>query len=281
MTLKSETLLLQILDDYSSGASNSLEAIAIRNGIAIRTLFMWMRDENLIVDYLGREGITFGQAMGAARNVMKIVTVGRVFEDYVLNGRKVEAWHHGEPSYVDDEQAILIDDLDTREMLYGYRDGKKRDADGHRIIRTRVEYAPAQLIQKFAESNMPKIYGNKSEVTMKGSVGLGVTTVGVQRPIPPDVLAKLEPVTETMSLAPPTTNTDEVFEAEEEIDEVEQPEPEPVERIIRSAPTARETVAAATPAPVGVNEVPLRAPRNALEADLFDKLAAARGRATL
>ena len=34
--------LLRILNDYSSGRTNSLERLALGNGIALRTLFVWM-----------------------------------------------------------------------------------------------------------------------------------------------------------------------------------------------------------------------------------------------
>ena len=76
MTLKNDTeLLIQILDDYSSGVTNSLETLASRNSISVRTLFMWMRDKDLVLDYMGRVGVTFGQAMTMARSVMKHITV--------------------------------------------------------------------------------------------------------------------------------------------------------------------------------------------------------------
>jgi hypothetical protein len=148
--------LIQILDDYSSGVTNSLETLAQRNGIAVRTLFMWMRDKNIVLDYMGREGVTFGQAMAMARNVMKAVTVGRTLEDYVLNGRRVEVWHHGAPQFEEDEELIALGEEFCRDVL-GLPDMYKRDPNGNRLIRTRVEYAPAQLIETYARANMPGV----------------------------------------------------------------------------------------------------------------------------
>ena len=71
MLKNNSELLLAVLDDYSSGAVHSLEGLAQRHGIAVRTLFMWMRDKNITLDYMGRTGITFGQAMQQARTVAK------------------------------------------------------------------------------------------------------------------------------------------------------------------------------------------------------------------
>lgn len=274
--------LLQILNDYSSGITNSLEVLAQINGVSIRSLFVWMRDPTITVDFMGREGITFGQAMTMARNVMKVVTVGKTLEEYVLRGREIQVWHGGAPSYLDDEEAILEEDLDVREMLYGYRDGKKRDANGNRIIATRIEYAPAQLIEKYAASNMSAVYGNKSEVTMRGNVGLGVTVVGQRPPLPPEVQAMVAgEITDMVKVKvpqiAPATDTPEQYEPEPNLDvPVTAPEPE---RVIRSLPGEREKIAPPTPKPVGINEIPERQPRSELERSLFDALRKARERA--
>jgi hypothetical protein len=281
-------LLIKILDDYSSGATHSLEMLAKRNFISTRTLFLWMRDKDIIVpEYMGRQNITFGAAMALARNVAKVIIVSRTLEAYVAEGRRVEVWHHGEPSYEDDEAAVLEEDLELREMLFGYRDGKKRDANGNRIVRTRIEFAPAALIEKYASANMPQIYGQKSEVTMKGNVSLGVTTIGQRAPLPPQVQAMLPgaigpmgagEITETVRVPQiaPTTDTPEVFEAEANLDApVTAPEPE---RVIRDLPGVREKIAPPTK-PVGFNEIPARQPRSEMERDLFARLASAREKA--
>lgn len=289
MTLKNDTeFLIQILDDYSSGVTNSLEVLAKRNGVNVRTLFMWMRDKSLVLDYMGRSQITFGQAMAMARNVMKAVTVGRTLEDYVLNGRRVEVWHHGRPQFEEDETLVKLGEEFVRDVL-GLPDMYRRDANGNRILATRIEYAPAQLIETYARANMPSVYGNKSEVTMKGQVSLGVTTMGIQRPLPPEVQAQIasdasggrEKITETVKLAAPTTSTPEQFTAvDPDLEDILQPvaAPEP-ERVIRDVPSEREKVAPPTPKPMGYSEVPLREPRNDLERDLFAKLRAAKEKA--
>ena len=275
MTLKNDPeFLIQILDDYSSGVTNSLEVLAKRNGVHVRTLFMWMRDKSLTLNYMGRENITFGQAMGMARNVMKAVTVGRTLEDYVLNGRRVESWHHGQPVFEEDEELVRFGEDFVKNVL-GLPDMYRRDENGNRVIATRIEYAPAQLIETYARANMPGVYGNKSEVTMKGQVSLGVTTIGTQRPLPPQVQAQIagEKITETVKLAP-TTDTPERYEPEAE--PVAPPAPPEAERVIRDVPSEREKIAPPTPKPMGYSEVPLREPRNDLERDLFAKLRTAK-----
>jgi len=191
MTLKTDkNLLMALLDTYTSGVTNSLETVAAMNGVSFRSVYSWLRDPEIILDeYMGEQNITFGKAMNLARNVSKVLTVGRSLEDRVLNGLRVQVWHHGQPSYQDDEKAILIEDLDLREMIFGYRDGKKRDSDGNRIIMTKIEAPPAQLVEVYARANMPAIYGHKTETTIKG-VELGVTVItnAVRRPLPPEAL---------------------------------------------------------------------------------------------
>ena len=194
MTKKTnENLLLAILDTYTSGVSNSLETISAMNGVSFRSVYSWLRDPEIILpEYMGEQNVTFGRALNLARNVAKAITISRSLEDRVLNGLKVQVWHHGQPSYVDDEKAILIEDLDLREMIFGYRDGKKRNAQGERIIATRIEAPPAQLVEVYARANMREVYGQRSEVTttLRGSLGVTVAAVaGPRRPVPPEALA--------------------------------------------------------------------------------------------
>ena len=275
MTLKNDPeLLIRILDTYTSGVTNSLETVAAMNGVSFRSVYSWLRDESITVDYMGEQNITFGRAMNLARNVSKVLTVGRSLEDRVLNGLKVQVWHHGQPSYVDDEKAILIEDLDLRELIFGYRDGKKRDADGNRIIATRIEAPPAQLVEVYARANMPSIYGHKTETTIRGNLELGVQVVGSRGPVPPEAL----PYATAADLAGTITETTliesakgEVFEAvaaDEVLDELlglevtdtspdapepDEPEPaavrtaEPDPGASSSAPTEREISAPANP----------------------------------
>lgn len=283
--------LIQILDDYSSGVTNSLEVLARRNAVNVRTLFMWMRDKNLTVNYMGRD-CTFGQAMGMARNVMKAITVGRTLEDYVLNGRRVEIWHHGRPQFEEDETLVALGEEFVRDVL-GLPDMYRRDANGNRILATRVEYAPAQLVETYARANMPAIYGNKSEVTMRGQVSLGVTTVGQRAPLPPQFQKAPQAVeaviTETKLLPVSDTPPLEVYAAvdDPELDEMLGPEPvavpEPV--VYSDAPTERERVAppqagsilAKKPiSPSWQAELDKLAARSPLERSIFDTLQQAR-----
>ncbi|SIO24669.1 hypothetical protein SAMN05443247_03117 [Bradyrhizobium erythrophlei] len=277
-------LLIKILDDYCSGATHSLEMLAKRNGISTRTLFVWLRDKEITLDYMGRENITFGEAMKMARNVAKAIIVSRTLEAYVAEGRRCEIFHHGRPQFEEDEALVALGEDFVLNVL-GLPDMYKRDLNGNRIIATRIEYAPAALIEKYASSNLPGIYGDRREITMRGNVSLGVTQMPAP-PLPPLVQTMMtgETITETVKLAAPTTDTPEQFEVEPD-PEVIGPagEPEAVEmapepQIIRDLPP-KDFIKPATPKAIGVAEVPLRAPRSELERDLFSRLAAAREKA--
>jgi hypothetical protein len=131
---------------------------------------------------MGEVDITFKRAFTIARKVAAIAAVTNTLEDKVANGVKSLVWAHGgEPSWEDDEAAIRAtpDELATGiELGYFWADKKRRDADGNRVQRTRIDPAPAQLVEMFARSQMRRIYGDKSELAIKGNVNLGVQVLG-------------------------------------------------------------------------------------------------------
>jgi hypothetical protein len=233
MTRKTDTeLLIRILDTYCSGVTNSLGTVAAMNGVSFKSIYTWLRDETIRLDYMGEVDITFGRAMNMARNVAKALTISRSLEDRVLNGLKVQVWHHGEPSYLDDEEAVTAtkEEFETGlDLGYFWPDRKKRVRNPdtgvfERVIATRIEAPPAQLVEVYARANMPSIYGAKSEVTMKGNVNLGVTT-GAQRPLPPEVQALIAPqaITETTMLLTAVDGA-EVY-APDSLDDILGPDP--------------------------------------------------------
>ena len=181
--------LKRICDLYASGYSNSLRQIADKMGVGCATLYMWMRDPEITLDeWMGEQNISFGKAMTMARQVATFVTVSESLEEFVRAGRKVQVFHHGVPSWVADELFARSTPAEQKDLValgVCWPDGLKRDAQGNRIILTKVELAPSDLIQKFAAATMPKIYGAKLEVTSKdGGATTGVTTIGERRPIP-------------------------------------------------------------------------------------------------
>jgi hypothetical protein len=188
--------LYEILDYAASGVTHNLSVIAKRMGMSPTTIFMWIKDKNIVLpEFMGRQGVTFGQAMQMARNVTKNVTIARTLEDYVAHGRVVDVWHHGVRQYRDDEFAMRLSEAefaDALEMGLVCEDKKLRDANGNRIPETRIEHAPAQLIEKYASANMAHVYGTKTEVTMKGHVSLGTTVIGKLPPIPVEVQARID-----------------------------------------------------------------------------------------
>jgi hypothetical protein len=269
-------LLVSILDTLASGEVVALGPLAEMHGISVRTMFGWLKDGSVMVEWQNQT-MTFKKAMQAARDVMKAVVVTQSLESYVARGRVSEIYHGGQPSFLEDEELVQLGEPFWRDVL-GYPDCFKRDADGNRIIRTRIEYAPAALIEKFAASAFPRVYSDKSELTLRGNVALGVSTIGVRAPLPPNVQAQLasaEPVTETRQLARPetegplgVTDTPERYEVEPE-SAASEPEQDPADDEVLPEPTPR---------PVGFAEVPAREPRNDLERDLFQRLEASRQR---
>src|SRR4051812_41803030 len=106
MLKNSEQLLIAILEDYSSGTM-SMDRLAKRHGVSPRAMFMWARDPNLMVTFMGRT-VTFGAAMSLARTVAKAVTVSESLEQYVRNGRETEVWFQGRPQYKEDEALVKL-----------------------------------------------------------------------------------------------------------------------------------------------------------------------------
>jgi hypothetical protein len=209
MTRKTDPdLLIRILDTYTSGITNSLQTVASMNGVSFASVYTWLKDPEIIIpEYMGEINIPFGKAMNLARNVAKAITISRSLEDRVLNGLRVQIVHHGAFLYVDDEAAIRATDEDFKwgvEAGIFWPDKKMRDKAGNRIVATKIEAPPAQLVEVYARANMPAVYGNKNEVTVKGNVGIAVSTIGAQRPLPvqfqtPPPPPQLEAVTETAS----------------------------------------------------------------------------------
>lgn len=224
MTRKTDPdLLIRILDTYTSGITNSLQTVASLNGVSFASVYTWLKDPAIIIpEYMGEIDIPFGKAMNLARNVAKAITISRSLEDRVLNGLRVQIVHHGAFLYVDDEAAIRATDEDFKwgcEQGIFWPDKKKRDKDGNRIVATKIEAPPAQLVEVYARANMPAVYGNKNEVTVKGSLGIAVSTIGNQRPLPVQFQTpppQLEAITETAS----DDGEPETFEAENSLDEL-------------------------------------------------------------
>lgn len=147
------------------------------------SVYGWLRDPTIILpEFMSEVDITFKRAFTIARKVAAIAAVTNTLEDKVANGVKSLVWAHGgEPSWTDDEYACSLSEADFKDALamgIVYHDKKRRDADGNRIQRSRVDPAPAQLVEMFARSQMRRIYGDKSELAIKGNVNLGVQVLG-------------------------------------------------------------------------------------------------------
>jgi len=179
--------MTRICDLYASGYSNSLGQIAKKVGVSTASMYQWMVDPEIILpEYMGQQNVPFGRAMQMARNVSKMVTISESLEEFVRAGRKVQVFHHGCPSYVEDELFARSTPAERKalvELGVCWPDGLKRDKDLNRIILTKIEPCPAQLIERYAAANS-SVYRDKIEVTSKDGGTSGVTTIGAARPIP-------------------------------------------------------------------------------------------------
>jgi hypothetical protein len=135
------------------------------------SVYSWMRDPSIILpEFMGQTDVPFKKAMNIAKKCARTAVISRSLEDRVLNGTEIQVWHHGVPAYVDDEELIRLGWDFCRDVL-GLVDMKKRDADGNRIIQTRREPAPAQLVETYARAHLPNVYGLKSEVKRRDVAG--------------------------------------------------------------------------------------------------------------
>jgi hypothetical protein len=236
MKKNDEELLIACCDTYAGAGTLSLSEVARRNGTTRVSLWSWMNDPNLIIsEYMGQQNITFARAMKLARKCAIAMTLSSALEDRVANGSWESVWFQGLPTWVEDERTVGWSE-DEREALGFERDGLLRDPNGNRVQQRRHVPAPAQLIEKFAEANAPKLYGHKSQLTVDSKINLGVTVIP-QRAAPQPVEVVTQQITETVvreALAAP----DEVeqFEVEPEYNNVpeaqgDEPEPEPLEPV--------------------------------------------------
>jgi hypothetical protein len=211
MSKKSDTaFLIELCDTYAGSGTLSLSETARRCGTTRVSLWTWMNDPTLTIEYMGRE-VTFGQAMKMARRCAIAMTISSALEDRVANGHYETVWFQGQPTWVEDERCVGIDDPDIRELLGFPRDGLLRDENGRRVQQRRHVPAPSQLIEKFAEANAPKLYGAKSKLEIDNRISLGVTTIPQRvAPSPAPVQVLAQQITETVA-----SETGESFEPED------------------------------------------------------------------
>jgi hypothetical protein len=199
MKKNDEELLIACCDTLAGGGTLSLSEVARRNGVTRVSLWSWMNDPALIIsEYMGQADISFKRAMKLARKCGIAMTISDTFENRIsVGGHWEKVWFQGKPTWVEMEACVGIDDPEVREMLGYPRDGLLRDPNGNRVQHSRFVPAPAQLIEKFIESNEPKLYGQKSQVTVDSKINLGVTVIG-QRAAPLPVEVVTREITETV-----------------------------------------------------------------------------------
>jgi hypothetical protein len=147
-----------------------------------------------------------------------------------MNGHWEPVFFKGEPTWVEDETLIGLDDEELK--LLGYRDRFLRDSDGRRI-QHRIHHPPPTQLQMFiAERQFPKLYGPTPSTLNINSRSASTAVIRHTLPSPPapvEVLPALKPA----AIAAPVTHADDDLDLglDEPIAEpapmVSEPEPEP------------------------------------------------------
>jgi hypothetical protein len=287
MTLKSPKTLIGIIDTLASGVLSYAQAARV-NGVSERTFWHWIKqsqqdaDPDLVVEFLG-EQVPFARAANAARRIAVHEARGRMEMRGVL-GHDEPIFYNGMPTWKPDPRCVGMSEED-RDLLGYPKDGLLRDANGCCIQNTIHHEPPVALALRVVEAAFPKEYrpGINSTVDVSHSIS-GVQHVqksdyagGPPRVPPPPPPPRPTLLPELAVIFP---------ESEPEDDDLAdligpvggpdgppvEPEPEPEGDLVETNHLAPE------PAPLAIDEAPRRAPRNALEADLFQRLDAARNK---
>jgi hypothetical protein len=223
MKKNDEQLLIDLCDTYAGSGTLSLAECARRCGTTRVSLWTWMNDPTLIIPYMGQQ-VPFAKAMKMARRCAIAMTISGSLEDRVANGHWESVWFQGQPTWVEDERCVGLDE-EMRIMLGYPVDGLLRDENGNRVQQRRHVPAPAQLIEKFVEANAPKLYGAKSKLEIDNRISLGVTSIPQRAaPLPTPVEVITQQITETVA-SEAIADGAESFEAEDAEPEYnEQPE---------------------------------------------------------
>jgi len=263
-------------------------------GISPDRLNKWLYRSNgndplFLITYHG-EQMQFAKAYSLAKRFALLELRGLV-EQKSIFGTVEPSLKDGQLVWALDPAAVPLD-RETRIMLGYHPDALKLDAQGRAVPVMIHTDAPVGLQLRVLESAFKDFRPNViSEVTVSGSVGVGVAFAPKQNfagpppqipPMPPmpeleilgDVSDDPEDI-ESLFRAPTPPPVSIVLAPQVTIEEEFVPEPAPPpQQVIRE-----ENPAEYTPEPsLAFSAAPRRAPRNDLERDLFEKLAAARSK---
>jgi hypothetical protein len=292
MTKKKPETLAAICNTIASGVT-SYSAAAKLNDVSPDSLWLWVKrsqvgdDPALIIEYLG-ETVPFHTAVHAARRIALHEMRGRMEQKSIL-GYDEPIFYNGMPTWKPDPRCVGWSEEDR--LACGFRaDGLYEDKKG-RLVQNAVHHEPPVALQlRVAEMAFPKEY--RPGVNQTVETTHNVKGIQHAKPLnyadgPPPVPAPPTPPLLEAPADDATANAEDDFsdilgpELEAEPEEHVQPTADAphadIERVIRDTPP-KDFVAPPTAKPVGYSEVPLRAPRNELEADLFAKLEAARNK---
>jgi hypothetical protein len=288
---KTPETLRAICETIASGIT-SYSAAARANDVSVNSFWGWIRrsqlgdDPALVIKFLGETNVPFHVAVHAARRIALHEMRGRMEMKSIL-GWDEKIFFSGMPTWQPDPACVGM--TEEEREFFGYpKDGLLRDENGSVIQNTIHHEPPVALQLRVAEMAFPREYRPGINQTLEATH----TVKGIQHAKPFNYADRPPPVPppppRPMLEAPADNGTEAEFE------EILGPEPEPAEppddvrpttdepradaeRVIRDIPP-KDFIGPLTANPVGVDEVPMRAPRNELERDLFVKLEAARNK---
>lgn len=258
-------------------------------GVSYRTYCNWMvrsgkyADPAFLVNYNDVE-MQFAVAISLATRVAFIELRGLVIQESIF-GYDEETTKDGQVVWAIDPEAAALPE-DCREFL-GYRKDALRVVDGKLVPHTVRKKAPVAQQLRVLEVAFPKDWrpGSTQDITVNGQVAVGVGHLPKQnyaapppRPLAEPPMPQIEGNTEAPLLIDadfeevdetPTTTPQIVIAPQ-----IALTEPEPVVIRDQSPPQEHSPISS-----MAFSAAPQRAPRSALERDLFEELAKARAKA--
>jgi hypothetical protein len=234
--MMTEEILNALVDDFAAGLS--YEAAARARKISVRTFWRYMKiskadDPDTLIDFLG-ERIQFCRAVVMARKMVHLEGRSR-FESRSVLGHDEPIFFQGQPSWVEEERAVGLDE-DTRELLGYSRDGLKRDAAGNRIQHTLHHEPPVAAVLRLLEMSFPEEY---RVTTNQQITNLNPPTQGAtrgERPTAPPIIPP-QPERPLLEVLPEP-------EDDPELNEMLGAEPEPDSEVEQVAAIVQEAIPA-------------------------------------
>ncbi|WP_338830441.1 hypothetical protein [Bradyrhizobium sp. 27S5] len=298
--------LYDALELISKGLTRPTK-IAKAMGISYRSYCQWMvrsnsGDEKFLVEY-NDETMQWARAITLATKLALFELRGMVLQEAIYGYDEIQT-KDGQVVWAIDPAAAAMSEEDRE--VFGYRKDALLEIDGKLqpvVIKRKAPFAQQIRLLEAAFPDLRPTQIINQNVNLNGTVGVGLVPKFDYSKGPPAV-----PPAPLMPELPAPVDADFSEVDDDDLSDLLGPEPKPApvninvmpeinvtlpnedvqptpeaprpitDRTIRDIPP-KDFIKPATQRPVGYSEVPLRAPRNDLERDLFAKLAAAREKA--